>query len=158
MHHVSWMDGRSCLKSSFNNKYRRVTGKASSTLLYFCQRAAYRRFGVIHPGFVTMIDTGTTQVVVPCDFDTPACVTSSPFSGNAFQISPSTFNLGPESSGFSTCIGGFGATDNQVIWVIGNMFLQNVYTLFDLGNNRFGSASRVISFRPRFRPCGNSRM
>jgi hypothetical protein len=63
MHHLSWMDGRSCLKSSFNNKYRRVTGKASSTLLYFCQRAAYRRFGGIHPGFVTMIDTGTTQVV-----------------------------------------------------------------------------------------------
>jgi hypothetical protein len=63
MHHVSCMDGRSCLNSSFNNKYRRVTGKASSTLLYCCQWAAYRRFGVIHPGFVTMIDTGTTQVV-----------------------------------------------------------------------------------------------
>jgi hypothetical protein len=35
---------------------------------------------------------------VPCDFDTPACVNSSPFSGNVFQISPSMFNLGPESS------------------------------------------------------------
>ena len=37
------------------------------------------------------------------------------FSGKAFQISPSTFNLGPESSGSSTCIGGIGyfdASDN----------------------------------------------
>jgi len=110
----------------------------------------------------TIIDTGTTQVLgdtqsvqaiydqipgsknvgsgiwtIPCDFDTPVSIT---FSGKEFPISASTFNLGPESPGSSTCVGGFGAVDGLPWWVFGDVFLQNVYTTFDLGKNRVGFA------------------
>ncbi|KAH9030179.1 acid protease [Lactarius hengduanensis] len=109
-----------------------------------------------------IIDTGTTQVIgdtqsvqaiydqipgsndagdgtwtIPCEFNTPVSIT---FSGKAFSISPSTFNLGI-ASGSSDCVGGFGALDGLGFWIIGDVFLQNVYTAFDLGRNRVGFAS-----------------
>ncbi|KAN0138185.1 eukaryotic aspartyl protease [Lactarius tabidus] len=83
-------------------------------------------------------DVGDGTWTIPCDFNTPISIT---FSGKEFQISPSTFNLGPDSSGSSTCIGGFGASDDLGFWIVGDVFLQNVYTAFDLGNNRVGFAS-----------------
>ena len=56
----------------------------------------------------SLIDRLTDVWQVPCSFNTPVSIT---FSGKVFQISPSTFNLGPESTGSSTCVGGFGALD-----------------------------------------------
>ncbi|KAI9453012.1 acid protease [Lactarius psammicola] len=110
-----------------------------------------------------VIDTGTTQVVgdtrsvraiyaqipgskdagsgtwtIPCDFNTPVSIT---FSGTVFEISNSTFNLGPESSDLSTCLGGIAASDAFGFWIIGDVFLRNVYTTFNLGNNSVGFAS-----------------
>ncbi|KAH9052607.1 acid protease [Lactarius vividus] len=118
-----------------------------------------------------VIDTGTTQVVgdypsvqdiydqipgsnyvgqgtwtIPCDFNTSVSIT---FSGKAFEISASTFNLGPSASGSNACFGGFGALDDielshdwiVSLWIIGDVFLQNVYTTFDFGKNRVGFAS-----------------
>ncbi|KAH9019322.1 acid protease [Lactarius deliciosus] len=110
-----------------------------------------------------IIDTGTTQVIgdtrsvqaiydqipgskyagfgtwtVPCSFNTPISIG---FSGKAFSISASTFNLGPISSGSRDCVGGFGASDSLGVWIIGDVFLRNVYTAFDLGQNRVGFAS-----------------
>ncbi|KAH8997792.1 acid protease [Lactarius hatsudake] len=109
-----------------------------------------------------VIDTGTTQVVgdtqsvqaiydqipgskdigsgtwtIPCNFNTPISIT---FDGKAFEISPSTFNLGV-ASGSSDCVGGFGASDGLGFWIVGDVFLQNVYTAFDLGHDRVGFAS-----------------
>ncbi|KAH8997788.1 acid protease [Lactarius hatsudake] len=110
-----------------------------------------------------IIDTGTTQVIgdtrsvqaiydqipgskyagfgtwtIPCSFNTRISIG---FSGKAFGISSSTFNLGPDSPGSSDCFGGFGASDGLGVWIIGDVFLRNVYTEFDLGQNRVGFAS-----------------
>ncbi|KAH9059067.1 acid protease [Lactarius vividus] len=110
-----------------------------------------------------VIDTGTTQVVgdtqsvqaiydqipgskyagsgtwtIPCSFNTPISIG---FSGKAFSISASTFNLGPDSPGSGDCVGGFGALDGLGLWIIGDVFLRNVYTAFDLGQNRVGFAA-----------------
>ncbi|KAI9444480.1 acid protease [Lactarius indigo] len=113
--------------------------------------------------FDAIIDTGTTQVVgdpenvqalydripgsnyvgsgiwtIPCDFNTSVSIT---FSGKEFQINASTFNLGRILPDSSDCVGGFGAMDQFGIWTIGDVFLRNVYTTFDLGKNRVGFAS-----------------
>ncbi|KAH9041264.1 acid protease [Lactarius pseudohatsudake] len=110
-----------------------------------------------------IIDTGTTQVIgdtrsvqaiydqipdskdagdgtwtIPCDFNTPISIT---FRGEAFDISPLTFNLGASEPDSSDCVGGFGASDDFEFWIFGDVFLQNVYTTFDLGHDRVGFAS-----------------
>ncbi|THH15734.1 hypothetical protein EW146_g4790 [Bondarzewia mesenterica] len=119
----------------------------------------------------TIIDTGTTQIIgdsdnvasvysqisgaqeadeygqgtytIPCDFSSTLTLT---FGGTDFSVDPSTMNLGPISDGSSTCIGGL-ASDSSLtdeFWIVGDVFLQNVYTKFDVGNERVGFATLAI--------------
>ncbi|KAI0040132.1 acid protease [Auriscalpium vulgare] len=115
-----------------------------------------------------IIDTGTTQIIgstagvkaiyaqisgakadsslgdglysIPCSFSTPISVT---LGGKAFTVAPSTFNLGPVSDGSSTCVGGAAIDDDIAddFWILGDVFLQNVYTKFDVGNEEIGFAA-----------------
>ncbi|GLB33562.1 putative peptidase A1 family protein [Lyophyllum shimeji] len=62
------------------------------------------------------------------------------FGGKAFAISPSTFNLGLAAPGSSDCVGGIAAI-NENFWIVGDVFLQNVYTVFDVGNSSVGFAT-----------------
>ncbi|KAG6902288.1 hypothetical protein C0995_001898 [Termitomyces sp. Mi166 len=65
----------------------------------------------------------------PCDSSPDVSLT---FAGKAFSISPDTFNLGRLSASSPDCVGGIAATE---IWIVGDVFLQNVYTVFDAGNS-----------------------
>jgi hypothetical protein len=83
---------------------------------------------------------------VPCDFDTPVSIT---FSGKAFQISPSTFNLGPESSGLSTCVGGIGASDGLGEPTLFRFAPKSLTNVRILDRRRRIPAKRVYDIRSR---------
>ncbi|KAA1466106.1 acid protease [Dentipellis sp. KUC8613] len=116
-------------------------------------------------GLTSIVDTGTTLIVgdtanvarfydaVPGaedasrtagpGFFTFPCASvpevSLTFGGTAFSVSPDTFNLGQLEAGSSQCVGGIMGGDVD-FWVAGDVFLQNVYTSFDVGNSRVGFA------------------
>ncbi|KZT25209.1 acid protease [Neolentinus lepideus HHB14362 ss-1] len=81
---------------------------------------------------------GQGYYTVPCDSIPKISLT---FGGKSFDVSSDTFNLGPESSGSSSCVGGIVAQDDADFWIVGDVFLQNVYTAFDVGNTQVGFAT-----------------
>ncbi|KAG9310429.1 aspartic peptidase domain-containing protein [Chiua virens] len=63
------------------------------------------------------------------------------FGGKSFPISASALNLGPISNGSSLCLSGLMGLDLGLSsWIVGDVFLQSVYTVFDFGNSRVGFA------------------
>jgi cathepsin D len=56
--------------------------------------------------------------------------TSITFGGKKFAISADTFNLGPVSEGSSSCVGGIVGDDiGADFWIVGDVFMRNVYTV-----------------------------
>ncbi|KAH7912668.1 aspartic peptidase domain-containing protein [Hygrophoropsis aurantiaca] len=74
----------------------------------------------------------------PCNTVPPVSLT---FGGKSFPVSADTFNLGPVTSGSESCVGAIMGEDSMPMWIVGDVFLANVYTTFDLGNNRVGFAT-----------------
>ncbi|KAI0310964.1 acid protease [Amylostereum chailletii] len=85
-------------------------------------------------------DAGDGTYSIPCTFSTPLSLT---FGSKKFSIDPSTFTVGQISSGSSDCLGGLAADDEIAsdFWIVGDVFLRNVYTAFDVGNSRVGFAA-----------------
>ncbi|KAI0064042.1 acid protease [Artomyces pyxidatus] len=93
------------------------------------------------PGAFPAPQYGQGLYTIPCDFKTPISMT---FGGQAFAISPDTFNMGQVSEGSKRCIGGLAVeTSFESFWIVGDVFLRNVYTAFDVGNARIGFANLI---------------
>jgi len=81
----------------------------------------------IHPGFWT----------VPCNAIPKV---SLKFGGRPWEILPKNFNQGKVSSGSADCVGGIISQSDLNFWIVGDVFLRNVYTVFDVGSSKVGFA------------------
>lgn len=83
---------------------------------------------------------GEGSYTIPCKMNTPVSMN---VGGKEVRISPASFNLGPVSQGSDRCMAGAAADASLTsdFWIIGDVFLQNVYTAWDVGSSRIGFAT-----------------
>ena len=111
----------------------------TGTTLIIAPTAQVNQFYAAIPGCKDASQTvGPGFYTFPCSATPRVNLT---FGGKAFAISPSLFNLGRVSAGSQDCLGALTGTSSIGFWVVGDTFLQNVYSSFDLGNNRVGFAT-----------------
>ncbi|KAH9949183.1 aspartic peptidase domain-containing protein [Amylocystis lapponica] len=110
----------------------------TGTTLMIGDTASVSRLYASIPGGRDASETaGPGLYSVPCDAIPTVSLT---FGGKAFDISTELFNLGPVSPGSPDCVGGIVSSDTQEFWVVGDLFLQNVYAVFDVQMSRVGFA------------------
>ncbi|KAL4245319.1 peptidase A1 family protein [Abortiporus biennis] len=84
--------------------------------------------------------SGPGMYTFPCNAVPTISLT---FGGKAFNIDPTILNMGTVSPGSDRCVSGLVASqssDDMKFWIVGDVFLRNVYTVFDVGNSRVGFA------------------
>ncbi|KAG1865340.1 aspartic peptidase domain-containing protein [Suillus subluteus] len=121
----------------------------------------------IDNGFSAVVDTGTSAILgnftyvsqlyaainatevdkglyaLPCNAMPNVTIT---LGGKSFPLSAETLNMGPTDSSGKMCFGGIVGYDlgdihsGQWQWILGDVFMRNVYTAFDVGQCRIGFA------------------
>lgn len=97
-----------------------------TTLLIVDTASARAIYGAIPGSKDASRTVGAGFFTVPCA-SVPSNVGLT-LGGRTFTISAATFNLGQVSAGSADCVGGIVADDGEGFWIIGDVFLQNVYT------------------------------
>ncbi|KAF9221823.1 Asp-domain-containing protein [Gyrodon lividus] len=85
----------------------------------------------------TLLPSDNRFYYFPCE-NVPSV--SFTFGGTSFPIPAETFNIGPSAEDASLCLGAIIVDDYFPGWILGTVFLSNVYTVFDLANERVGFA------------------
>ncbi|KAH9957279.1 acid protease [Lactifluus volemus] len=112
----------------------------TGTTLIIGDPSGIERFFKRVPNAKRAPEIGDGFYTIPCNFNTPISIT---VGGKVINISPASFNLGPVSSNnLNTCVAGAvsDAGLTGLFWFLGDVFLQNVYTAWDVGNGRIGFA------------------
>ncbi len=122
----------------------------TGTTTIYAPTADAAAFYAKYPGATALSNFGYSSTTyagyyaVPC---TGTAYASLSFGGRAFTIPTSVFaslgNVGTK-NGVQYCVGGIIGNDGLGLgssWLVGDIFLQAVYTNFDLTNNRVGFAT-----------------
>jgi len=107
-----------------------------TTLIVASQTQVSQFYGAI-PGSQPAPDLGDGLFTFPCDANPNVSLT---FGAKQFDIAADLFNLGQASAGSSDCVGAIAGTSGIDFWVVGDVFLRNVYTKFDVSNSQVGFA------------------
>ncbi|KII95874.1 hypothetical protein PLICRDRAFT_170473 [Plicaturopsis crispa FD-325 SS-3] len=110
----------------------------TGTTLVLGNAANVSAFYATIPGSKNATDTvGAGFYTVPCDSIPEVSLT---FGDTEFPISAETFNYGKASDNSSDCVGGIAEAQLGAFWVVGDVFLQNVYTSFNIEKSQVGFA------------------
>lgn len=94
------------------------------------------------PGVASYYEESEVLYSIPCDTIANYAPTLT-FGGHPFTVSGNTFNLGPTEEGSSDCLAGVAGAEDIDFWIVGDVFLQNVYSIYDVGRLQVGFAELI---------------